>query len=125
MELIPENEYQHLLAQISETYQQGQQNAAIAVNSHLVETYWRIGEQIVEFEQGGNAKAEYGKALLPNLSKDLNGSFGKGFSMSNLTLMRQFYVSFPIYAELPHKLSWTHWVEVLKIDDILERSFCF
>ena len=77
MELIPENEYEHLLAQISETYQQGQQNAAIAVNSHLVETYWRIGEQIVVFEQGGNAKAEYGKALLPNLSKDLNGSFGK------------------------------------------------
>ncbi len=123
MKLIPGNEYEHLLAQISETYQQGQQNAAIAVNSHLVETYWRIGEQIVEFEQGGNAKAEYGKALLPNLSKDLNSSFGKGFSMSNLTRMRQFYVAFPIYAELPHKLSWTHWVEVLKIDDTLERSF--
>lgn len=117
------NTYQSLLSQIAETYQQGQEAAALAVNTHLVETYWRIGQYIVEFEQGGNLKAEYGKALLPKLSKDLTLSFGKGFSISNLTRMRQFYEAFPIYAKASHKLSWSHWVELLKIDDPLERSF--
>lgn len=116
-------DYQSLVGQISEVYQQGQKNATIAVNAHLVETYWKIGQHIVEFEQGGNARAEYGKMLLPTLSKDLSLTLGKGFSLSNLNRIRQFYMSFPISAELPHKLSWTHFVELLKIDDPLERSF--
>lgn len=68
-------------------------------------------------------KAEYGKALLKNLSKDLSFEHGKGFSLSNLKRMRQFYAVFPISAEFPHQLSWTHWVELLKIEDKLERSF--
>ncbi len=88
-----------------------------------METYWKIGQYVVEFEQDGKSKAEYGAALLPRLSKDLTLSLGKGFSLSNLIRMRQFYNTFPIYAELPHKLSWTHWVEILKTDDALERSF--
>lgn len=123
MDLIPKNEYQNLVSQIAETYQQGQQKAVLAVNAHLVETYWKIGQYIVEFEQGGSAKAEYGKGLLPTLSKDLTLALGKGFSLSNLIRMRQFYEAFPIYATLSHKLSWSHWIEVLKIDDPLERSF--
>jgi len=89
----------------------------------MVETYWQIGQYIIEFEQGGQIKAAYGKALLPNLSKDLTLSFGKGFSLSNIIRMRQLYSIFPIYAELPHKLSWTHLVELLKIEDPIERSF--
>lgn len=124
MDVILKNkEYQKLVGQISDTYQQGQKNVAITVNAHLVETYWKIGQQIVEFEQGGNTKAEYGKMLLPTLSKDLSLAFGKGFSLSNLNRIRQFYIVFPISAELPHNLSWTHFVELLKIDDPLERSF--
>jgi DUF1016 N-terminal domain len=123
MELAPKNDYQTLISQIAATYQQGQQRAVLAVNTHLVETYWQIGQYIVEFEQGGHAKAEYGKELLPKLSKDLMLALGKGFSLSNIKRMRQFYLAFPIGAELPHQLSWTHWVELLKIDDPLERSF--
>lgn len=119
----PENDYQNLISRISNTYLDGQRNAVIAVNSFLVETYWQIGRYIVEFEQDGKAKAEYGKNLLPRLSKDLTLNLGKGFSRSNLTRMRQFYLTFSICAELPHKLSWTHWVELLKINDELERSF--
>lgn len=115
--------YNQLIHQISETYLQGQKSAVIAVNAHLVQTYWQIGQYIVEFEQGGTIKATYGKALLPNLSRDLTLSFGKGFSLSNITRMRQLYVVFPISAELPHKLNWTHLVELLKIDDPIERSF--
>ena len=61
MELIPKTDYQNLVSQIAETYQQGQQKAVLAVNTHLVETYWQIGQHIVEFEQGGEAKAQYGK----------------------------------------------------------------
>ena len=123
MEVTVLKNYDQLIHQISETFLQGQKNAVTAVNSHLVETYWQIGQYIVEFEQGGHLKAAYGKALLPSLSKDLTLSFGKGFSLSNIIRMRQLYIVFPISAELPHKLSWTHLVELLKIDDPIERSF--
>jgi hypothetical protein len=120
---IKKDDYQNLLNRISTRYELGQSRVVQAINSTVVETYWHIGQYIVEFEQGGKEEAEYGKGLLPNLSKDLTITHGKGFSLSNLIRMRQFYTTFPIYAELTHKLSWTHWVEILKIDDPLERSF--
>lgn len=123
MEIAKSNNYHELIELISETYIKGRNGAAIAVNQHLVETYWNIGQYIVKFEQSGKLKAEYGVGLLSRLSKDLSQSFGKGFSMSNLIRMRQFYATYSIYAELPHKLSWTHWVELLKIENDLERSF--
>ncbi len=123
MQQTDKKNYEILLERISEVYTKGRNNAAVAVNQYLVETYWNIGQYIVEFEQEGNLRAEYGKELLPKLSKDLSLTLGKGFSLSNLIRMRQFYSTYPIYAELPHKLSWTHWVELLKIDNDLERSF--
>jgi len=115
--------YKHLISEISETYQQGQQNAVISVNSHLVDTYWNIGKRIVEFEQKGKIRAEYGKALLINLSKDLSLVHNKGFSLSNVKRMRQFYVEFRKGATASHLLSWSHYIELLKISDNLERSF--
>lgn len=115
--------YQNLLTQISSAYTAGKVRAIQAVNVQLLETYWRIGQYLVEFEQGGNSKAEYGKALLKNLAKDLTLLHGKGFSLSNLIRFRQFYIAYPIYATVSHKLSWSHIVELLKIDDALERSF--
>lgn len=120
---IPGPDYQNLLGRISETYQNGYQRAVAAVNSNMVETNWKIGQYIVEFEQGGSFKAKYGKALLENLANDLTQLHGKGFSRSNLNYMRLFYQRFPICEELPHKLSWTHFCELVKIDDPLERSF--
>lgn len=120
---IKKSEYAHLVSQISETFVQGQQKAVLTVNAYLVETYWKIGQYIVEYEQGGSVRAEYGKQLLEQLSKDLSLLHGKGFSRSNIQRMKQFFLYFPICAELPHKLSWTHFVELLKIDDPLERSF--
>ncbi len=115
--------YQNLVSRISETYREGRQKAVLAVNSHLVNTYWKIGQNIVEFEQKGKLRAEYGKTLLINISKDLSLEHGKGFSLSNVKRMRQFYIIFPKGAELPHLLSWTHFVELLKISDDLERGF--
>jgi len=115
--------YQTLLSQISAVYTEGQIRAVQAVNTHLLETYWRIGQHIVEFEQGGNVKAEYGKELLKNLSKDLTLRHGKGFSRSNLVYMRLLYLRYPISQKPSHQLSWSHYVELLKIDDDLERNF--
>lgn len=115
--------YQGLVEQISKRYEQGRQQAVIAVNSHLINTYWNVGRDIVEFEQNGQDRATYGSRLLENLSKDLSIRHGKGFSMSNLSRMRQFYAAYPILAEVPQEFSWTHIVELLKIENPLERSF--
>ena len=117
------NNHQSLLIRISDTYANGYQKTVVAINSNLVETYWKIGQYIVEFEQGGSSKAEYGKALLENLSKDLSQIHGKGFSRSNISYMRLFYQRYSICEEVPYKLSWTHFCELVKIDDPLERSF--
>jgi len=124
MKQVSKNEhYENLLKQIAATYQQGQQSATIAVNAHLVNTYWAIGQYIVEYEQGGKERAEYGNALIKNLSRDLALNLGRGFSVSNLKRMRQFYLEYPKGATVSHLLTWSHYVELLKIDDLLERSF--
>lgn len=70
---------------------------------------WHTGQYIVEYEQGGKAKAEYGKQLLVNLSKDLTLRNGKGFSRSNLTYMRKFYLAFPKCETVSHILTWSHY----------------
>ncbi|MBS1775521.1 MAG: hypothetical protein JSS64_04485 [Bacteroidetes bacterium] len=98
------NDYSNLINQIAEIYKQGQHNATVAVNTALVETYWQIGKYIVEFEQKGQQKAEYGKALINNLSKDLSLAFGKGFSRSNLIYIRLFYSEFQISQTLSNFL---------------------
>ncbi len=120
---LVEPEYQNLLMRISDTYTAGQGRVAQAVNRELIETYWRIGRYIVEFEQQGKIRADYGKALLKQLSRDLTLRHGKGFSRSNLIRIRQFYLTYPKGATLSHILSWSHLVELLKIDDPLERGF--
>lgn len=116
-------EYKTLIDNISKTYVDSQNKAYSSVNTYLLNGYWKIGQYIVEFEQKGNLKAEYGKALLENLSTDLKIRHGKGFSRSNLTYMRRFYIQYPICEKLSHKLSWSHYVELLKIDNELERNF--
>ena len=115
--------YQHLLEQISDAYTSGQGRAVRAVNAHLIETYWQVGRHIVEFEQAGSLRAEYGKALLSTLAADLGLRHGKGFSRSNLVYMRLLYLRHPISQKPSHQLSWSHHVELLKLDDDLERSF--
>lgn len=100
---IPHPDYQHLLVKISDTYKSGQVIATNAVNIQLLETYWQIGQHIVEFEQGGNARAEYGKALISTLAKDLSLLHGKGFSASNVKRFRQFYLAYPIGATVSHQ----------------------
>ena len=121
--VLPEQNYDALVASIASTYDQGRLRAVQAVNVQLLETYWQIGRHIVEFEQGGSSKAGYGKSLIKQLAADLTLRFGKGFSRSNLIRIRQFYLIYPKGATLLHFFSWSHVVELLKIDDPLERSF--
>ncbi len=116
-------DYQELLQHVGDTLEQGRSRAASAVNTAVVATYWEIGRQIVEYEQGGSAKAEYGSALLKKLSRDLTDLYGSGFGMSNINKMRKLYLTYPILQTVSAKLSWSHYVELLKIDDPLERSF--
>jgi hypothetical protein len=89
----------------------------------LVQTYWEIGRYIVEFEQRGKEKAEYGSQLFDRLSKDLTQAYGKGFGRSNLFYMRKLYLSFQNSGTVSHKLTWSHYYEILKAGSDLEISF--
>ena len=93
------------------------------VNNILVQTYWEIGRIIVEDEQGHSERAEYGKELINDLSRQLTKEYGKGFSKSNLFNMRNLYLSYPIFQTLSGKLTWSHYCELLSISDEKKRSF--
>jgi len=115
--------YDRLLADVGKTLEQGRIKAVAAVNSAMVQTYWEIGRQIVEYEQHGNEKAEYGLDILNRLSHDLTERYGKGFSHSNVIYMRRLYLTYPKSQTLSDFLSWSHYIELLKINDPFERSF--
>ncbi len=121
--LVVNSDYQDLLHHVGETLENGRAKAVAAVNSAAVATYWEIGRDIVEFEQAGSVKAEYGTELLKRLSRDLTDAYGKGFSHSNLVYMRKLYLTYPKSQTLSDFLSWSQYIELLKIDDPLERSF--
>lgn len=123
MELTPADQYDELLRRIGSTLETGRAQAIQAIHAHNLETYWRVGRHIVEFEQGGKAKAEYGASLISRLAKDLSLQHGRGFSRSNVFNMRQFYLAYPKVQTPSGLLSWSHVVELLKIDDPLERGF--
>ncbi len=115
--------YSELIDKIGNLLLQGRQQAAQSVNTILVQTYWYIGQHIVEFEQKGNQKAEYGSQLLDTLSKDLTQSHGKGFSRSNIFQIRQFYIRFQNIQTLSGQLTWSHYAEILKSSSDLELGF--
>ena len=119
----PAQGYDGLLGQISATLLYGQGRAVQAVNIQLIDTYWKIGQHIVEFEQAGHQRAEYGTGLIDNLAQDLSLRHGKGFKRTNLVYMRLFYQRYPISQKPSDLLSWSHYVELLKLEDPLERGF--
>ncbi len=89
-------EYGSLVTGIADLLDQARRGAARAVNSILTATYWEVGRRVVEFEQGGKARAVYGEELLKRLGDDLSSRFGRGFSRSNLQQMRLFYLGWEI-----------------------------
>jgi predicted nuclease of restriction endonuclease-like (RecB) superfamily len=143
-------EKQNLYTKIIELLNQARQNVAHAINNTMATAYFEIGKMIVEEEQQGKEKAEYGKQILSELSEKLVLEFGKGFSETNLKQMRYFYLTFSIRQTvsdelkdeeisetLPRKspnsiqqtlsaqfkLTWSHYLKLMRIADVNERNF--
>ena len=118
---------QQFFADIARILQTGRSQAYQAVNTAMVQTYWQLGQRIVEQEQQGEARAEYGKALITNLSRYLGATFGKGFSVANLKNFRQFYLTYPDFDELAThcvaNLSWSHVRLIMRLENPAERSY--
>ena len=116
---------EQLYAKIADLLQAARQNIVRAVNQTMVYTYYEIGRMIVEDEQQGKERAEYGRQILEDLAQRLTLEFGKGFSVVNLRQMRAFYLTYSIQqkssAEL--KLSWSHYLKLMRIANPQERNF--
>ena len=115
--------FEKMISDIEALVNTSKNELATSINKVMTVTYWSIGKYIVEFEQEGNAKAEYGKNLLSTISKELTLRLGKGYSRPNLNHMRKFYLKYSDCQTVSDKLSWSHICELIKIDDELERSF--
>lgn len=153
---ITKRNYNNLLERIAEILNQARSKVVREINKAQVLAYWEIGREIVEFEQKGKARAEYGKEVIVRLAKDMTHRFGKGFSERNLWNMKAFYLNFPILQTLSAEssethisqtlsdesseiqkskklsrktdqfepiLSWSHYCELLKVEEPLARSF--
>ena len=117
--------YQKLIDNITTLWGEAKSKAITAINTELLDANWQTGKYIVEYEFKGKDRAEYGKQLLVNLAKDLTARNGKGFSRSNLVYMRKFYLAFPICETVSHKLTWSHYFELLKCDNAREMQFYY
>jgi hypothetical protein len=132
--------YSSLITDLDSLIEQGRTAAVRYVNTALVATYWLMGRKIVEYEQKGKERAEYGKELLQKLSQDLNKRFGRGFSPDNLEAMRSFYLNYPINisetvsrnSEITSAiyplterftLSWSHYRLLMRLDEPFKREF--
>ena len=115
----------YLYNQIVELLNSARQRVIQNVNKTMVDTYFEIGKVIVEKEQQGDKKAEYGKNLITGLSKRLTTEFGKGFSTTNIKQMRSFYLAYQKGQTLSDEfvLSWSHYLKLMRIDDENERKF--
>ena len=114
---------QEMIEEIKNIILTSRKNVTYQVNSTMIFTYWNVGRVIVEHEQKGKIKAEYGKEVIKELSKELKKSLGTGFSVSNLFNMKKFYVTYPKFQTVSGKLSWSHYCELLSIEDASERNF--
>ncbi|MCT4640163.1 MAG: PDDEXK nuclease domain-containing protein [Bacteroidales bacterium] len=110
---------------ISKLLRQARNTVVNTINTTMVQTYFDIGKVIVEEEQGGEERAKYGKYILKELSERLTKEFGKGFSQRNLEQMRQFYLNYSKAQTLSaeFKLSWSHYIKLMRIDNEQERKF--
>lgn len=100
------------------------QKAYTAINSAMVEAYWQLGKRIVEQEQQGKDRADYGSQLLKSLSKELTAEFGKGFSVPSLYNYRSFYLTFPEIFSTPWRiLTWSHYKRLLTVSNAEARAW--
>ena len=127
LSFVNDNDYAELFQEICELLEKARQSAARSVNSILTTTYWDIGKRIIENEQKGERRAEYGAFVLQRLSKDLTGKYGRGFSQENLRLMRLFFIYYKNKisqtASGRFSLSWSHYVKLLSLNEPHQRDF--
>jgi predicted nuclease of restriction endonuclease-like (RecB) superfamily len=114
---------QQTYEQIRAILSEARARAHRAINTAMVAAYWEIGRVIVEQEQQGQQRAEYGQALIVELSSRLKVEFGKGFDRSNLWHMRSFHLSYPIFDAVRRELSWTHYRLLLRVERADARAF--
>ena len=112
-----------MIQEIKDVILSSRKKVAYEVNSTMLYAYWNVGRIIVENEQNGNIKAEYGKQIMKELSKELRKILGSGFSVSNLFNMRKLYITYPKFQTVSGKLSWSHYCELLSIENVDERNF--
>ncbi len=120
--------YDALVSTIESLVRDARTGLKAAMNAIMLQTYWRTGEYIVEYEQNGADRARYGTALIRCLSRDLTLRLGRGFAHSNLNYMRKFYLvsqkvqtsGFFEKSQTSGFLTWSHYLEILRADDPLE-----
>ena len=111
-----------IFEEIKELINTSRNRVYTAVNTEMLNLYWNIGKIIMEIQQG-NERASYGETILKKLSEKLTIEFGKGFSARNLRTMRKFYLVYPIWQTVSAKLSWSHYLELIKIEENNKRQF--
>lgn len=112
-----------LFEQIKNVLDEARRQVARSVNTTIFKAYWQVGKYIVEYEQQGKDRAEYGKGVIKNLSTRLMKEYGSGFTATNLKIMRQFYLYYPKGHALRDQLSWTHWRALLTVQDETARNY--
>ena len=112
-----------LYSSVRKVIEQARGFVSIAANTALVRLNWEIGRLIVEDEQEGKRKAEYGKVQLDELARRLTTEYGRGYDASNLRNMRTFYLAFPICDALRHELNWTHYRILMRVVDATARKW--
>jgi predicted nuclease of restriction endonuclease-like (RecB) superfamily len=116
-------DFPRLLSSLQALIHAARQQALRSVDVIQVKTCWSVGRHIVEFEQAGTTRADYGKRLIAQLAERLTAEFGKGFDASNLRYMRLFYQAFPNCDALRHELSWTHYRSLIRVEDVAARQW--
>ena len=121
MELVKNIENLH--SEARKIIEGGRSAAYRAVNANMVKTYWELGQLIVEEEQQGKERAEYGKYLITELAERLQTEYGSGYSKPSLWNCRQFYKEFPILSALRRELAWTHYKLLMRVQNPTARAF--
>jgi predicted nuclease of restriction endonuclease-like (RecB) superfamily len=123
IEHSPSVDLEQLIAALGGLIEGACNKALAAVNAEMVELHWQLGRHIVEFEQGGAARAAYGVSLMDTLADRLTTAYGRGYTARNLRSFRQFFLIFPIWKSVISKLSWTHVHHILRVENQLAREF--
>lgn len=121
-EIIEETEINNIYNNIKELVISARNKVYTTVNIEMLNLYWDFCKIIMDIQKG-DKRASYGDAILDKLSKKLTNEFGKGFSKRNLERMRKFYISFPIATTVSSQLSWSHYLELIKIDEDAKHNF--